>query len=560
MTALIRSILPTRGGRQAAMGLDEWVGMFSFDNIMSMLNTTMTGEEERPNPSYMGLVYGAYLRNPIVFACLTLRARLFSEARFQFQQMRAGRPGNLFGTSALSVLENPETGKTTGDLMAAAILDADLGGDGLILGRPDRLLRLRPDWTTITWASKSRSSELGSWDPEASVLGYGYQPGGLSSTEPLLVYGPDEVAHFVTSRHPLARNRGVSLLAAGLREVMGDNAATGHKLMFFEHAATPNLVMKLPPGMSKEKAQEFIELWEQDHRGGLNAYRTLWLGGGLDATPVGLNFEQMTFTEMQGKAETRIASLTGMHPVVAALSEGLSGSSLNAGNFQNAARLVGNATLRPLWRNFAGSMQTILPPLPGTRLWYDDRDVPFLRDDIKDRATVMASEATMIKTLGDAGYEKPSIVDAVMADGDWNRLIDTGLNSVQLQPPLDPAAAVVAPAAYRVRETFSADAGPADASARVALGALQGEVLEAGTVLPAGHPFVRAFPSLFEREDAPLAAYVVRGQLGGVTRATIMATRARLLAAGRPAGYESLAHELCISRETVRRRLAQSAV
>jgi Phage portal protein len=537
--------------RRQALGFDEWLGTFSFDNIWPFVPTTMAGQRELPDYTFMGVVIGAYLRNSVVFSCLALRARLFGEARFQFQQMRAGRPGNLFGTQALTTLEAPETGKTTGDLLAAAILDADLGGNGFMLGRPDGIYRLRPDWTSIAWGSSKRADDLGAWDPEAKVLGYGHAPGGVGAGEDLLVYGPEEVAHFVATRDPLARNRGVSLVVAGLREILSDNAATSHKLSFFEHAATVNLALKLPAGMPKDKADEWVELFEQEHRGALNAYRTLYFGGGMEPVPVGLNFEQMTFTELQGKAETRIAALTGMHPVVAALSEGLQGSALNAGNFAAAARLVGNATLRPLWRNMAGSLQTIIPPLPGTRLWYDDRDVPFLREDIKDRAAVTQQEAATIVALGNGGFTKQSAIDAVMADGDWNRLVDTGLTSVQLQPPLTgDSAPPQPPAAYRVRTSFTAAGAPSDARAAIALGMLEGETLEAGTVVPAGHPLVRAYPSLFEA-DRPCTRQAV-------TRADVLAKRDELLRGGHDAGYRSLASALHISTDTVRRRLARA--
>ena len=557
MTALIRSLF-SRPPQRQAMGLDDWMGNFSFDNIWGMLSTSMTGEVEQADPSFQGLVYSTYLRNPIVFACLTLRARLFSEARIQFQQLRGGRPGNLFGTSALSVLEHPETGKTTGDLMAAAILDADLGADGFILGRPDRLLRLRPDWTTIVWGSKNRTTDMGVWDPEARVIGYGHHPGGIGANEDVLAYGPEEICHFAPTRDPLHRNRGVSLIVAGLREILGDNAATGHKLKFFEHAATPNLAVKLPVGITKDKAKELIDVFEQEHHGSFNAFRTLFLGGGWETVPIGSNFQEMEFKELQGKAETRIAALTGMHPVVAALSEGLQGSSLNAGNFGNAARLVGTATLSPLWRNFCGSMETIVTPLPGTRLWTDTRDVPFLREDSKDRAEVMKSEAVTIQTLTNSGFEKPSVVDAVMADGDWNRLIDTGLNSVQLQPPLTNFAPTInPPAAYRARQTFTAGSGPSGALARIAIGSFEDDTIEAGDIFPPGHPLVRAFPSLFERANAvPVRAYVVNPV---VTAAVVQQKRDELVALGKPAGYDTLARKLNVSSATVRRRLAAPA-
>ena len=59
-----------------------------------------------------------YDGNAVVFACEANRLLLFSEARFQFQQLVNGRPGDLFGTPALAVLEEPWVGASTGGWMS----------------------------------------------------------------------------------------------------------------------------------------------------------------------------------------------------------------------------------------------------------------------------------------------------------------------------------------------------------------------------------------------------------------------------------------------------------
>jgi hypothetical protein len=89
--------------------------------------------------------------------------------------------------------------------------------------------------------------------------------------------------------------------------------------------------------------------------------------------------------------------------------------------------------MRPLWRNVAGSFASVINVPGGSELWYDDRDIPFLQDDMKDRAEVQKMQASSINTLIIAGYEPASVVDAVNS-GDFSRLTHTGLFSVQLQP------------------------------------------------------------------------------------------------------------------------------
>lgn len=548
MAALIERLGPARVAGDVST-FEDWQGLFGLGGLGMFLQTTMAAQqEERPDATFAGLIMHGYLRNPVVFSSLAIRARLFSDVSFRFQQMRNGQPGNLFGTAALDILERPEPGKTTRDLLQSAILDADLGGNGFILGRRDALRRERPDWMSIAYGSRGRATELGSWDPDAEIIGFGYHPGGYSSGEPVITFGPDEVAHFAPTKDPLARNRGISLLTAGLREIMADNGATRGKLAFFDNAMTPNLAVKFPPAMKKEAALEWIELAEQEHRGVTKGFKTIWFGGGVEPTPIGLGFgaDGMDYAKIQGRAETRIAALTGMHPVVAALSEGLQGSSLNAGNFGSAARLVGDATLRPLWGDMAGSLETVVrPPRSSTRLWYDDRQVAFLRSDVSDQADIVQKNASTIGQLVKDGFTPESSVAAVVT-GDMNLLVHTGLTSVQLMPPLATPAA-----AYRVTRTFWSIDVP-----YLSLGALP-----EGLIVPADHPVAAAYPSMFEpvaaEGDVPLLPARAGGPGHIVTRDQVVAKRIELLRLGEPAGHNSIARALSVSVDTVRRRLRE---
>jgi hypothetical protein len=89
---------------------------------------------------------------------MAVRARLFSEARFQFQRMRAGRPGDLYGTEALKPLESPWTNGTTSQLLKRALLDVDLAGNFYAVRR-GKIRRLRPDWVTIIAGSGLRLAD-----------------------------------------------------------------------------------------------------------------------------------------------------------------------------------------------------------------------------------------------------------------------------------------------------------------------------------------------------------------------------------------------------------------
>lgn len=434
--SLIRTLIaadrPRERSEAGFLSMDDFANLLTLGNFPLFMNQTLRTDREEIDAGFAGLVSGAYRSNGIVFACILARMLLFSEARFQFQQMRGGRPGDLFGTSDLQILERPEPGKTTGDLLTRAIIDVDLAGNWFGVRRPNRIKRLRPDWVTIVLGSPNRDADVSAIDIDAEVIGYIFKPGGQFSSDDPEALERGEVAHFAPIPDPLASYRGMSWLTPIIREITADSSATQHKAAFFSNAATPNLVVKFPALTDPSVAKDFIETFEQDHSGAFNAYRTLFLLGGADIEAVGRDFQQMDFKATQGAGETRIAAAAGMHPTIVGLSEGLQGSSLNAGNFDAAARITANKTLRPMWRNMAGSLETIVPPPPGSRLWYDDRDIPFLAEDIKVAAEVLNLNAQTIRTLWDGGAIPSTVIDAVTS-GDLKRIQHSGFLSVQMQ-------------------------------------------------------------------------------------------------------------------------------
>jgi phage portal protein BeeE len=403
--------------------------------LAPILQQTLLGQKEEINGNFTGMTGGAYQGNGIVFACLNARMSLFKQATFMYRRRRSGTPGELWSNPDLEILRTPWPNGTTGDLLARMIQDADLGGNAFILRRPGRLARLRPDWVSFLHGSYS-DPKMDMWDADAELLGYWYTPGGPASGEKPVFYQTAEVAHFAPTPDPLAPARGMSWLTPLLREIEADSAATSHKLMYFQNGATPNLVVTGVPGASPEAFQAWVDKFSKGHdnaRG--RAYKTMYLSGTTDAKVVGSDLAQVDFKVTQGAGETRIAAAAGVPPIVVGLSEGLQGSSLNAGNFQAAMRRFADLTGRSLWQDASGALATIVSVPGDSELWVDDRYIPALKDDIKDAAEVQAKQAQAIRQYVDAGFEPDSVVDAINS-GDLKRLKHTGLYSVQLQPPM----------------------------------------------------------------------------------------------------------------------------
>ena len=147
---------------------------------------------------------------------------------------------------------------------------------------------------------------------------------------------------------------GMSWITPVLRDLQSDQAAVEHKYKFFENAATPNIAIKFDPSVTIETVRQFKELAEDEHRGAFNAWKTLYLGGGADVTPVGMSFREMDYAVIQGRAESRLAAAAGVPPSWVGFEEGLQGSSLNAGNFDSARRRFSDGTMVALWSQCGG--------------------------------------------------------------------------------------------------------------------------------------------------------------------------------------------------------------
>ncbi len=410
---------------------------FRFGGITYQPNqygvTTTWGQRpaEKVGNNFAGYAEGLLYRDGPLAAAEAYRLRVFGQAPMLFQERSDGRAGDLLDDDSLEPLRTPWVGGSTGDLMKRALLYGDLGGNGWVVHIDDELVVLRPDYVTIVLADRMYEGRKVGF----KQVGIAYSEYGLQD-DSAAVFMRGEYCHFVPFMpDPLASYRGMSWMTPIIRDIQSDIGATDHGLAWWSNAATPNLAVSLPKEITPEQFKKFVAEMDANHRGAMNAYRTLYTAGGADVTVVGANMQQIDYSRVVGKNETRIANLSGIHPALLGFSEGMQGSSLNAGNYSAAKRNVVDTTMRDLWANWCASMQVLFPPPdPTWRLWYDGRDIPFLLDDAKDLAERQQTQAATIASLIQAGFEAASAVSAVSAD-DLKHLKHTGLVSVQLLPP-----------------------------------------------------------------------------------------------------------------------------
>lgn len=415
------------------MSFSDLLGQLSYafgGNQYSLpVMTTQPGKKQDPIPAeFLGFVQ-AFADNAVVHSVVMARARLFTEARFIWKNNLTGK---LFGNESLRLLEEPWPNGTTGDLLMLAELSASCAGNAYLWRHEDQLEYLRPDWVSIILASELDPSHP-AFAADARIVGYVYAPPGAREQ----IIPVTEMAHWTPIPDPRAPWRGMSWLTPIIREVMSDNATTDHKLSFFEHGATPNLAIKLPPTVIDPKQFAAIrDEMEKSHAGSANAWKTLYLAAGADVEQVGMDMRNMDFRAIQGAGEVRIAMAAGVPAAIAGVNESLQGASLNDGNFKAARRLFADMYARPQWRSFCASVAKLVTKPQGATLWYDDRAIAFLKEDQKDLAEIQQAQAATVTTLINGGYDYDAAVAFVMSN-DLASLMGkhTGLVSVQLQSP-----------------------------------------------------------------------------------------------------------------------------
>ncbi len=412
---------------------DGGVGFGSYAALVSQFQAAGAEMLTQPGaPAPMDT--SAFRGNSAVFAVSAVRMAVLSEARFQWQQVRQGRPGKLYGTAGLAVLERPWAGASTGDLVSQMELDATMAGNSYWVMQIDRdgfpaLVRLNPAHVGIVL-----SLTLGpSGRPIAhQVEAYKVQMPGESEFE---LYRPDQVCHYKPIPDPAQPWVGMSWLTPLFHEIRSDHLLTQHKVKSLEKRATFPVAVKYPIEASFEVVKKFRDTFEEGHAGPENAGKTLHYGGGADIEVIGQSFKDLELRAVQGAGESRIAAAGGVPPVIVGFSEGLDSATYS--NYGQARRRWADGSLRPTWRAMASSLQVLTGvPVASDRLWTDDRDISFLQEDIADEAKIRQTHATTIRSLIDAGFEPDAAITATLA-GDFEQLLGehTGLYSVQLQKP-----------------------------------------------------------------------------------------------------------------------------
>lgn len=402
------------------MGWNTWQSLFTFNG-----NQYQSSQFRPYNGSHLIAECGP------VYTVIDRRASVMGEARPVFQRIDAsGKPTKFFSPRRLEIMTKPWPGGSFRQLVAICETDVAECGNSYWIRQGNELVRLEADWVTIvTSRVVVNGVEVGDRLEGYAVARPGDQPQLLT---------PEQVAHYrpgISNHSPF---RGESWLASVSTDASSDIEMTRYKGNFLKNGAMPSLAVLYEPDLDMAQLEQFVPLFNEKFVGPMNAGKVMHLLGGRDAKTVGATLDDLAFKAVQGAGETRIAAAAGVPAVVAGFSEGMQGSSLNAGNYVATRRLFADAKIRPLLGSLFDAFSTIVPAPAGARLWFDDSGVSFFQEDVADEANIRSTYASTIRQLIEAGYDADAAVEAVTT-GRFAALTGqhSGLTSVQLQPPTD---------------------------------------------------------------------------------------------------------------------------
>jgi portal protein len=383
-----------------------WEGMSSG---AAVLTTSYASADREPVlPQLAQFAQQANSTSSIVFSAILIRMALFSEATFQYQ---AKDDKHLFGNSSLAKLEVPfGEGTTTGDLLARAEQDVSLAGNSYTWDPPteDRLIRLRPDWTTIV--SEAVPVDGGGW--YRRKIGYWHEPPKGVLDKGRGFFAPaEEVVHWAPVPDPAADFRGMSWLTPVMRDVQGDDGLTRYKIKYLENSASPNLLIRYSQKLQPGTVDSVRERMHARYGGADNAFKTLVLDQGADVTVIGNSLAQMDFSGVSAVGVERILA-AAMVPAVLAGLEPLRGAGRG---FQESMQKFANIWARPHWRSFCGAFTRIMDVPAGNRLWFDTSDIAALQDGEMERAQASLVRMQAVLAGVQAGAEMESAAAAVDA-------------------------------------------------------------------------------------------------------------------------------------------------
>ncbi|WP_395153134.1 phage portal protein [Ilumatobacter sp.] len=434
-------LAPSRS--EERLSVSDYAKLVSFGGNQYDVPSMSGSKPDVADSSFVSMVQKVHQRSGVVSSAVFTRSLLLSQVRFVFkpigESVVASAPDTGGSNADLRRLDRP--GSTTRPTMLKRMeQDVSYAGNSVIVtGKNRKLYRLEPYKVSFVLGS----DEMPTWKDngemmtpyDAEVVAYIYNPNeDQADKRNLKVFYPNEVSHFMPEPDPLHFWRGSSWVESLLRDVALGGQIDDHQAKFFENAATPKMVFIADGTRTQDELEAAAASVNQRHAGSANAHRNMFIGGISDVRVIGQDFSKIGFKDLEGSIEIATAMRSRVPASVLGTRDSLDGSSLNAGNYDSARRMLANGWFSPTVEDLCASLESIAQPPAGKMLGADLSRVLFLQEDASDQSLITQTQMAAIRNAVDGGFTPESATKAVTS-GDLLQLDHTGLLSVQLQKP-----------------------------------------------------------------------------------------------------------------------------
>lgn len=207
-----------------------------------------------------------------------------------------------------------------------------------------------------------------------------------------IVYQPEQILHFrnMLDHRTLGRT-GVSPLASGMREIVGDGEWANYQVALAKRSGVPPFLLTPKPGVGATgltpQERDFLRKDFDERRMGDNRGKTMMLTVGMDAKRLGQNPKELLLEELRYSGQEMIASLTGIPSEV--LNFGCAARRSTYNNVREANARAYESVAAPMFRRLEEVLDTSLLPdfypnrivPPNVRCRFDVTKIRALQED-----------------------------------------------------------------------------------------------------------------------------------------------------------------------------------
>lgn len=380
------------------------------------------GIEQRQDFDIRAATIESYMRNPIVYACITMVAEQAAHLPFEVfvgDKKQDNHP-------LLTLLNNPNPQEAKDFFFEKVYSYLQINGNSYVeAAYSDRTLKFResaPDWLYSLRPDRISIIPGKNFIPQF----YKFNNNGNNVLFEVTVLGKSNILQ-LKKFHPHNDYMGMSPLMPAAWSVDQHNRGSAWNLSQMKNGAQPSGILQFDGELTEEQKKEFTKVLDNRFSGDENANRSMVLGGGMKWSQTSLSPKDMDFLELK-KASAADTALTLGVPLVLLNTEQAKFENIQASNEQ-----LWSNTVLPLVNNLIMEFNMWLSPRYGkdVRIGVDLSKVPVL----------MNRRNRQLEALNNINFltvnEKRGIVGKEPVDGGDDILIElnkTPLNTISFPP------------------------------------------------------------------------------------------------------------------------------